>query len=234
MISANASSLVDAFSGICDFLADLGKDGIDLILDSVAKIEDEADVDIFLDCLKAYHETDAVILLGVCRLASMAIASGRGKIMSVLCAAVPVELMYSKRDARRIIPAAERTCGFAEEKQSGLGSRALALIAGVAGGDVSSAYIVAVRLRRILGKLPDGIMCPYLDDVYALTAAAGTRVTAFCLQELPSIYVKHGIDDATRFTGTATAIAERYGTTAAEWFLARKTKAAKSFFKKQS
>ena len=93
--------------------------------------------------------------------------------------------------------------------------------------DVSSARGTLESLPGSLRKVPVAEVGPYLDDFHLLVEHIGIRVNGICLNDLPAWYARYGTERTRAFVSCAGQAARDYGAIAGQYFLERKTAAAK-------
>jgi hypothetical protein len=79
----------------------------------------------------------------------------------------------------------------------------------------------------VLQRLPGGTTVAYLRCSNQLASTIGPRAMGFSLKQLPRLLAKHGLAPTTTFVDAAADVGQAYGPTAGQWFLERKTDAAK-------
>lgn len=205
--------------------ADLGDDGIRRVLADVGSVGPGL-AEAAAAFVKTYAETDAAHFKAVASLAALALTQGRRDAMDRLVAGVTLDQMMESRDACRLLPALAAACTAAEAAAPGSAIHLLEAASRLADGHLSSTYGLVRRMPRILKRLPASVVGAYLAGSARLLEAAGPRLIGYVLDSLPGVFRKNAAEAETVVTDAA-ALALQGGTTAAEWYLERRTAASR-------
>ena len=205
--------------------ADLGEAGMREVLTQLASVGADA-IASAAAFVTAYTGTDAEHVRATAGLAAMALRAGRPQPLERLAASITLDAMMESQDACRLLPALARACGVAESGATGSGIHLLEAVSRLAGAHTSPAYGLVRKMPRILGRLPGHTAGAYLAGMGRLLEAAGPRLIGYVLDRLPGAYGKDPIE-ADAQVNDAVAFALNGGTTAADWFLERRTAASK-------
>ncbi|MDP6526005.1 MAG: hypothetical protein QGI24_05310 [Kiritimatiellia bacterium] len=220
-------AVVEALPSVARFLADIKPAGLDEIVEALISLEPTGHAEKYLETLSAYSDTDAVILQGASRLSYTALTAGSPELIDRLKKAVTLEMMLESNDACRLLPAAAKLCKKCDALKAGSGAIALNLAVVASEHSPSSAYSSLRSLEKTVSNLPAEKAESLLKSVTTLVDRAGIRTLGTALKLLPKLYSGHSVETVEAFVNAAAESGERYGTTSAEWFLLRKTKASR-------
>lgn len=196
-------AFLEGLASLGPALADLGDEGMG---DVVAAVNRDPRL---MACIACYSLTTKEIVLAIAKLA----VSAPVEWLQRLAAAVPVSKMEESKDAEKLLPALAKV------------PEALAVIVTLAERNVSSAYGGCKALPAALKKL-DAARDEYLDDLRLLSETVGISSLGFALDTLPGLYRGAGLGRAREFVALAAECARRYGQSAGQAFLERKTAAS--------
>lgn len=220
-------AFVETLPSVARFLSDLKTAGVGEIVEALNSLEPTGHSEKYLETLSAYSDTDAMILQGASRLSHTALTAERQELIDRLRKAVTLEMMLESNDACRLLPAAAELCRKCDALNEGSGAIALNLVVVASEHSPSSAYSAVRSLKRTISKLPAEKAKSVLNSVTTLVDRAGIRTLGTALKLLPKLYGSHPVESVEAFVSAAAESGERYGTTSAEWFLLRKTKASR-------
>jgi hypothetical protein len=105
---------------------------------------------------------------------------------------------------------------------------ALRLILAVSAQCCSSGEYLLRKLPKTIGGLGNNIRLNYLVEFHSAIEVIGIRAVRFGLRTLPDLYIRHDAARVRAFVAGAVATANQCGPTAGDWFLDRKTSAARA------
>ncbi len=203
----------------------LGVEGMLEILRSVKSLDAPEDRQKLLKCVADYGSTTFKVILGVCNISHKALKWERVDYLERLKKTVPAEKMMEDYHAEKLIPAFAQLSETCAERGKDLWCQAMELILLIAEENYSSAYATARKLS--LEKISPDTASAYLEDFVKLVKSIGIRVIGFGLKQLPELYEKYGTERTRTFVEAAVSAAEAYGAMAGQWFLERRTAAAR-------
>lgn len=212
---------------LCSFAAEIKEAGMAEVLDAVRQLGTADRVAAMVAAMGTYRDTDAPNLLAICRLARVTLSSGRKDLLDRVPQVVSLEAMMDSRDAGRFLPALAAAAVAVQASSPALACEFVQLLLDTASQNVSSGYAAAVALPRAMKALAPDAAAAYVRGVAGVVGSAGIRLLGFCLKKLPAVYRRHGADKASAFVEQAVVVGRTQGATAAEWFLARRTAAAR-------
>lgn len=204
--------------------AGLGEAGLRHVLSQLASVGPDGS-EAAAGFVKAYAETDAEHVKATAALAAVALRGALPEALERLAAGVTLEAMMESQDACRILPALARACHAAESAAPGAGLHLVETVSRLAGPNTSPAYGLVRKMPRILARLPGPSAAAYLAGMDRLLQAAGPRLIGYVLDRLPAAYRKDA-EEADARVDDAVSLALHGGTTAADWFLERRTSAS--------
>ena len=216
--STARETFLDVIPKLAPAAADLGDEGMRLIIEAV-NVEPK-----LIECTAAYAMTTGEAIRAVARIAHRAASHHRRDLLEKLVEIFPAGKMEESRDAEHLLPAMARAT---EAAASNAWVPAMELALKLTARDVSSARGTLESLPASLRKVPVAVVGPYLDDFHLLVEHIGIRVNGICLNELPAWYARHGTERTRAFVSCAAQAGRDYGTVAGQYFLERKTAAAK-------
>lgn len=181
-----------------------------------------------LNALTAYADTTGTIVAACSILAADAVRWNRSAELKTLIDRVPVSAMEESVDSERLLPAVADFCAECAEVDEATWTAAFDLCLQLTSHNHSSARKAVHTLRRQRDRLGADTYSSYLHNVGTLLEAAGAGTLGFSLRRLPAYYAKYGADRAALFVCTAAAIARADGRTAAQLFLKKRTRAART------
>jgi hypothetical protein len=208
-------------------LKEVGAEGIEELLEAAVAAGSAEACATMLELVGGYGATTGEIVVGAGRVARRALAWSRPDLLERLAAALPADKTLESADAEKLLPALGRLSELCGAQGEACWTPALDLVITFAEGNLSSAYVAARDLPKSLKKLGSSAAPAYLAAFDRLAHAIGLRVVSFGLKELPGLYERYGVERAHAFATTAAEAAETYGATAGQWFLERKTAAAR-------
>jgi hypothetical protein len=222
---AARGSFFEVLPELAPSMQQLGVEGMLEILRSVKSLDAPEDRQKLLKCLADYGSTTSKVILGVCSISHKALKWKRVDYLDRLTKTVPAEKMMEDYHAEKLIPAFAQLSEACAERGKELWCQAMELILSIAEEDYSSAYATARKLS--LEKIPPDTASAYLENFVKLVKSIGIRVIGFGLKQLPELYKKHGTERTRSFVEGAASAAEAYGAMAGQWFLERRTAAAR-------
>ena len=220
---------LDLLPPIAPRLAEIGHNDLIEILRVVNTADSSEDREAIVEVLTACAETTGAILMGCLQLAWGAAQRQRLTELRGLIASVPVSAMEESADSERLIPAIAALCETCAVIDDKAWTTAFDLAVILTAENHSTAYSASVKLTRRIPGLGSDTAGVYLGHFAALAGSVGTRVSGFCLRQLPKHYARHGIDATSRLVETCVNIARTTGQTSAQWFLEGKTRSAREF-----
>jgi hypothetical protein len=205
---------------------------IEEILAAAATLPSADDCRRLMELLSSYGDTTGDMVMGACRLGRAALAWKAPDNLDKLAAIVDPQAWRGMGEGDRNL-ASELlrcwgelgvTCEPSGEEAWKLAMRLMLLLAEE---NPSSAQWAAQALPRGLRRLPGGMTVAYLRCCNQLASTIGPRATGFSVRLLPRLLAQHGIAPTTTFVDAAADVGQAYGPTAGQWFLERKTAAAK-------
>jgi len=221
-------AFTETLPSIARFISDIKPAGLNELIDSLVSLEPKGQAEKYLNVLSAYSETDALILTGASRLICTGLLAEQPELVDRLKKAVTLEMMLESNDACKLLPAAAQLCRKCNDLKPGAEIAILSLVVTAAEQSVSSAYATVKSISKATASLSPDKMESLLRSITNLVDQSGIRVLGAALKVLPGLYGSHPIDTVEAFAGTAAESGGHYGTTAAEWFLLRKTEASRA------
>jgi hypothetical protein len=200
----NHPAVIELLATLAPAIPDLGDDGMAMLLEA-AGLEART-----VPAVAAYAMTNKAIIRAAVALALHAARNGQIAYLQRLTAACPAAKMEESKDAERLFPAVAAV------------PDALGLAAAITVLNISSARGTCLRLAKI-ARTPE-----YLADFQLLVESVGIQSIGFCLESLPGLYAKHGVERTRAFAAMAAEAAREYGSYAGQAFLERKTAAARA------
>jgi hypothetical protein len=205
---------------------------IEEILEAAASLPAADDCRRLLELLGSYGETTGDIVMGACRIGRAALRWKAPDLLDKLASIVAPKGWPAMSEVDRNLSSdllrswgeLGATCEASGEESWKL---AIPMVPPLAEENTSSAQWTAQQLPRVLQRLPREMTIPYLRCFRQLASAIGTRALGFALRRLPRLLAEHGVAAATSFVNVAAEVGQAYGPTAGQWFLERKTGAAK-------
>lgn len=214
---AARAEFLETFPKLAPAAHDLGEAGMRLMLEAV-NLEPK-----LLGCAAAYAMTTAEAIRAAAALVHRAASHHCGGLVDKLVATFPAERMEESRDAEKLLPALAGAAQAAGDAFAPALELALALVA----RDVSSARGALRSLPGALRGVPAGSEGFYLDDFRLLIEHIGIGVNGVCLTDLPRWYASFGAERTRAFVSRACQAAHAFGRIAGQYFLERKTPAAR-------
>lgn len=222
---AARGSFFEVLPELAPSMQQLGVEGMLEILRSVKSLDAPKDRQKLLKCVADYGSTTSKVILGVCNISHKALKWERVDYLDRLTKTVPAEKMMEDYHAEKLVPALAQLSETCAERGRDLWCHAMELILLIAEENSSSAYATARKLS--LEKISPDTASAYLEDFVKLVKSIGIRVIGFGLKRLPELYKKHGSERTRSFVEGAASAAEAYGAMAGQWFLERRTAAAR-------
>jgi hypothetical protein len=220
-----------AFLGLLPLLAprlvELRSEGVCEVISTLNQCKAEQDCQRIVGVVGQYAGCDGRIVVPLTRLLAAAVMAGDLECVGRFGAASLVNGVRGDRGAHRLFRAMPSWDRWPEMYGVDVWRAVLFLVLAITSESCSSAEYVVRRLQKVLRQMKGDLRVRFVADVRTLVDAIGIRVIGFSLGELPSWYQTYGVDCTREFVRTATACAERYGRTAGDWFLERKTAAAR-------
>jgi hypothetical protein len=216
--SSSRAEFLENFPNLAPAARDLSDKGMGEVIEAI-HLDPK-----LLGHVAAYATTTAEAVRAVARIAQRAANHHRGDLLEKLVEVFPATRMEESKEAEQLLPAmAEATEAVADIAWIPAMELALALAA----RDVSSARGTLRALPGSLSRVPQGDKGAYLDDFRLLVESIGIRVNGVCLKELPDWYSQGGSQRTREFVSMACETARKYGVLSGQFFLERKTAAAR-------
>jgi hypothetical protein len=208
-------------------LPDLEPEGVGVIVDAASQCTTPEDARRVMKAIGAYGEMGKKVLLPIARFLAAAAKAGE------VAWAEPMEAMAQTAmedpDSGKFFAAFPAWDELPQIYGPQHWRPALALVFAAAAQSCSSASHLMGELPKTLRRMDDTRRTAYLADFLTLVKTVGIQVVGFNLDTVPAMYEKYGVDRMHEFLAAGAASAELYGKTAGEWFLERKTRAARQF-----
>ena len=166
-------------------------------------------------------------MLAIAGLVNAALLFSRAGFLEDLREIFPPARTQGDKDASRFLETIERLIDGCRTQSEDVWNAAMELSLTILRVNHSSAYATAAELPAILCSLPVDVWAEYLTDFRDLVSSIGIGAIGFCLGTLPDQYQRHGPERTGGFVKAVVEVATSYGATAGQWFLERKTQAAK-------
>lgn len=222
---ASRDSFFKVLPKLASSMQQLGVEGMLEILRSVKSLDAPEDRQKLLKCVADYGSTTSKVILGVCSIGHKALKWERVDYLERLTKTVPAEKMMEDYHAEKLVPALAQLSETCAGRGKDLWCQAMELILLVAEENYSSAYATARKIP--MEKISPDTAPAYLEDFVRLVKCIGIRVIGFGLKQLPELYRKYGTERTRSFVEGSASAAEAYGAMAGQWFLERKTAAAR-------
>jgi hypothetical protein len=221
------SSFLNALPQLSPSVCELGKQGMLELVQKANSLASEDESRCLLEMLGRYGSPGASAILGVSAVAHTAISLRVNEYLERLERVAPPAKVRRAKGAAEMIKAAAHLTEVSAEHGQVLWCELMDLIFELSSRSYESASFAAKNLPKKIKEFSREDAVLYVRAFHRLAKAMGIRIVGYGLNVLPGIFAKHGIERAVNFVNSASLVADTYGVTAGDWFLERKTVAAK-------